>query len=220
MGYPNAIPLYFAGVSIYTITQSINIMKTIIISVLILITIGLFACLKQAPDPAFMTEDPTWVEYRDEVIRMADVMIADAKGRGTIKSMRTADLDVIYSPEVARELRAFEQRSNDMLRRIIDKYGPLDQEAIRLDILKTMQPAEGIALTNNCDKEYFTCMAKALATAIMCHAGCIALSAGFGTPMCVLLCMSIEISDGLECAEKYCGANAKNPVIFIKTQNN
>ena len=198
-------------------------MKTIIITSLLAVLVGLVACLKQAPDPAFMTDDPAWIEYRDGMIRMSNMIVSDAKSRGTVGILKTGDIDKIHSPEVARELRAWEPKANDLIRAIVQKYGPIDRELIRLDILKAMQPKPTDApgevsmsgFGTGCDKEYFACMAKALASAITCHAGCIALTAGFGTPVCVLLCLSIEIADGILCADQFCGANAKNPVVII-----
>lgn len=57
---------------------------------------------------------------------------------------------------------------------------------------------------NDCGWKYALCMAAATAGAIGCHVACIASTAGFGTPGCVLLCGTIQAAAGVICIDNYC----------------
>jgi hypothetical protein len=57
---------------------------------------------------------------------------------------------------------------------------------------------------NDCGWKYALCMAAATAGGILCHANCIGLTAGLGTPVCVLLCGTIELAAGVGCIDSFC----------------
>ncbi len=61
-----------------------------------------------------------------------------------------------------------------------------------------------INMLNDCGWKYSLCTSAALATGILCHANCIGLTAGLGTPVCVLLCGTIEAAAGVACIDNYC----------------
>lgn len=56
----------------------------------------------------------------------------------------------------------------------------------------------------DCGWRFSLCMAGAAAASIVCHASCIGATAGFGTPVCVLLCSTIEVAAGVACIDNYC----------------
>lgn len=57
---------------------------------------------------------------------------------------------------------------------------------------------------DNCGIRYYLCMAGATAVAISCHASCISATAGFGTPVCLVLCGTIQVAAGVACIDNYC----------------
>lgn len=61
-----------------------------------------------------------------------------------------------------------------------------------------------IEKTNDCGWRYTLCIAEATAAAIICHAGCVGSTAGLGTPICVLLCGTIQTAAGVYCIDNYC----------------
>jgi hypothetical protein len=61
---------------------------------------------------------------------------------------------------------------------------------------------------NDCGWRYSLCVGAATAGAILCHAGCettaLATTAGFGIPICVAACGTLQAYAGLQCYEHYC----------------
>jgi hypothetical protein len=57
---------------------------------------------------------------------------------------------------------------------------------------------------NQCTWGYDLCIAGVTAGAILCHAGCIGGTAGFGAPACVLLCGTMQVAAGAQCMKGYC----------------
>lgn len=57
---------------------------------------------------------------------------------------------------------------------------------------------------NDCGWRYSLCMAGATAAAILCHANCIGLTASLGTPVCVILCGTLEVAAGVACIDNFC----------------
>ncbi len=57
---------------------------------------------------------------------------------------------------------------------------------------------------NQCSWGYDLCIAGVTAGAILCHAGCIGGTAGFGAPACVLLCGTMQVAAGAQCMKGYC----------------
>ncbi len=57
---------------------------------------------------------------------------------------------------------------------------------------------------NQCSWGYDLCIAGVTAGAILCHAGCIGGTAGFGAPVCVLLCGTMQVAAGAQCMKGYC----------------
>ncbi len=78
-----------------------------------------------------------------------------------------------------------------------EKLFALNQNNIRSNNLKPN-------LTNHCTWGYDLCIAGVTAGAILCHAGCISGSAGFGTPACILLCGTMQVAAGAQCMKGYC----------------
>ena len=59
-------------------------------------------------------------------------------------------------------------------------------------------------IKNQCTWGYDLCIAGVTAGAILCHAGCIGGTAGFGAPACVLLCGTMQVAAGAQCMKGYC----------------
>ena len=55
-----------------------------------------------------------------------------------------------------------------------------------------------------CGWSYSLCVAGVSAAAVLCHAGCVGATAGFGAPVCLLLCGTIQISAGVQCMSSFC----------------
>jgi len=62
-------------------------------------------------------------------------------------------------------------------------------------------------LVSGCGWSYNFCIAGVTAGAILCHAGCIGLTAGFGAPVCLALCGTMQIAGGVGCMGSYCNFN-------------
>ncbi len=62
-------------------------------------------------------------------------------------------------------------------------------------------------LVSECGWRYNICIAGVTAGAILCDAGCIGLTAGFGAPVCLALCGTMQIAGGLGCMGSYCNFN-------------
>jgi hypothetical protein len=62
-------------------------------------------------------------------------------------------------------------------------------------------------LVSSCGWGYNLCIAGVTAGAILCHAECIGLTAGFGAPICVSLCGTMQIAAGAGCMNSYCNFN-------------
>ena len=57
---------------------------------------------------------------------------------------------------------------------------------------------------NQCTWGFDLCIAGVTAGAILCHAGCIGGTAGFGAPACILLCGTMQVAAGAQCMKGYC----------------
>lgn len=62
-------------------------------------------------------------------------------------------------------------------------------------------------LVSSCGWGYNLCIAGVTAGAILCHAECIGLTAGFGAPICLSLCGTMQIAAGAGCMNSYCNFN-------------
>lgn len=99
--------------------------------------------------------------------------------------------------------------SSDVLEKecaeVLSNRNPFISDPIRYKISRMVEDGGG------CSWRYYICMAGVTAAAIVCHAGCdataLATTAGFGIPACLVLCATMQVSMGLECAEKYCQKN-------------
>ena len=60
---------------------------------------------------------------------------------------------------------------------------------------------------NHCTWGYDLCIAGVTAGAIICHSSCIGGTAGFGAPVCLLLCGTIQVAAGAQCMNSYCDFN-------------
>jgi hypothetical protein len=62
----------------------------------------------------------------------------------------------------------------------------------------------GINKAGDCGWKYYLCMAAATSAGILCHGNCIGLTAGFGTPGCVILCGTLQTAAGVACIDNFC----------------
>lgn len=105
---------------------------------------------------------------------------------------------------------------------LTDKYIRLSSKEINSATIKYFESAElnkinivnkkAFSINNNniakgCGWGYSICLAGATAGAILCHASCIGATAGLGTPVCVLLCGTVQVAIGVECMRNYCEEN-------------
>lgn len=77
------------------------------------------------------------------------------------------------------------------------KLFAVSENKIRSNSIKTN-------VKNQCTWGYDLCIAGVTAGAILCHAGCIGGTAGFGAPACVLLCGTMQVAAGAQCMKGYC----------------
>ncbi len=60
------------------------------------------------------------------------------------------------------------------------------------------------SFVRKCGWSYSLCVAGVSAAAVLCHAGCVGATAGFGAPVCLLLCGTIQVSAGVQCMSSFC----------------
>lgn len=71
----------------------------------------------------------------------------------------------------------------------------------------TINSTTKISKIDGCGFRYYACIAAATSAAILCHGACIGGTAGFGAPLCVVLCGTVQISAGVYCIDTYCPIN-------------
>lgn len=123
------------------------------------------------------------------------------------------------SPNLYEKLIDFEKRYNKNWKALTDKYFELSSNDIQLACTKYYEQLElkkiNVAskkassfekdpIAGRCGWRYSLCLAGATAAAMICHTGCVGATAGLGTPVCVFLCGTIQVSVGVECMNNYC----------------
>ena len=63
---------------------------------------------------------------------------------------------------------------------------------------------DGIISFSSCNWKYNLCIAGAVAGGILCHGGCTGGTAGFGAPVCVAICLTIQAAASTLCWDTYC----------------
>ena len=121
-------------------------------------------------------------------------------------------------PKLLKYLTQFNTEYYKAWNKLKNRYGNMNEQDIK-DASKTyFQQEKLFALNenkvqsnsiqanamNHCSWGYDLCIAGVTAGAILCHAGCVGGTAGFGAPACVLLCGTMQVAAGAQCMKGYC----------------
>ena len=121
-------------------------------------------------------------------------------------------------PKLLKYLTQFNTEYYKAWNKLKNRYGNMNEQDIK-DASKTYFQQEKLFAVNenkiqsnsiqanamnHCTWGYDLCIAGVTAGAILCHAGCIGGTAGFGAPACVLLCGTMQVAAGAQCMKGYC----------------
>ena len=124
-------------------------------------------------------------------------------------------------PKLVKYLTQFNAEYYKAWNKLKNRYGNMNEQDIK-DASKTyFQQEKLFALNenkiqsnsiqknamNHCSWGYDLCIAGVTAGAIICHSSCIGGTAGFGAPVCLLLCGTIQVAAGAQCMNNYCDFN-------------
>ena len=124
-------------------------------------------------------------------------------------------------PKLLKYLTQFNTEYYKAWNKLKNRYGNMNEQDIK-DASKTYFQQEKLFvvnennirsnsfkpnLTNHCTWGYDLCIAGVTAGAIICHSSCIGGTAGFGAPVCLLLCGTIQVAAGAQCMNSYCDFN-------------
>jgi hypothetical protein len=127
----------------------------------------------------------------------------------------------VNDPKLVKYLTQFNAEYYKAWNKLKNRYGNMNEQDIK-DASKTyFQQEKLFALNenkvqsnsiqanamNHCSWGYDLCIAGVTAGAIICHSSCIGGTAGFGAPVCLLLCGTIQVAAGAQCMNSYCDFN-------------
>ena len=127
----------------------------------------------------------------------------------------------LNDPKLVKYLTQFNAEYYNAWNKLKNRYGNMNKQDIK-DASKTyFQQEKLFALNenrvqfnsiqsnamNHCSWGYDLCIAGVTAGAIICHSSCIGGTAGFGAPVCLLLCGTIQVAAGAQCMNSYCDFN-------------
>lgn len=188
-------------------------MKKLMIAAL-LVTMGIFACRKvaEAPDQTRLNEDAQFIAYVQETAQTLEMLAPLAKGkRDKIPFAKTeVQMQALYGYEAYARLDTYANEGVKTLQQLEARYGSLDRTILQTEINEVLQVQEKdmtASLPIPCKREYYVCLAAATSAAMLCHAECVGLTVGFGTPGCVVLCTSLQVYAMIECMDKWCNYN-------------
>lgn len=152
---------------------------------------------------------------RNKLLNIIDSLKSNSKSNIDLKIKMNEQI----APGIYESLTQFETRYRINWKHLSKKYVSISSMEINSAANKYFQTAEsnkiyfankkGFSVNNNyiargCGWSYSLCLAGATAGAILCHSSCIGASAGFGAPICVLLCGTMQAAVGEECFRNYC----------------
>ncbi len=124
-------------------------------------------------------------------------------------------------PKLVKYLTQFNTEYYKAWNKLKNRYGNMNEQDIK-DASKTYFQQEKLFAINenkiqsnsiqanamnHCSWGYDLCIAGVTAGAIICHSSCIGGTAGFGAPVCLLLCGTIQVAAGAQCMNSYCDFN-------------
>ena len=124
-------------------------------------------------------------------------------------------------PKLLKYLTQFNAEYYKAWNKLKNRYGNMNEQDIK-DASKTYFQQEKLFAVNenkiqsnsiqanamnHCTWGYDLCIAGVTAGAIICHSSCIGGTAGFGAPVCLLLCGTIQVAAGAQCMNSYCDFN-------------
>jgi len=124
-------------------------------------------------------------------------------------------------PKLLKYLTQFNTEYYKAWNKLKNRYGNMNEQDIK-DASKTYFQQEKLFAVNenkiqsnsiqanamnHCTWGYDLCIAGVTAGAIICHSSCIGGTAGFGAPVCLLLCGTIQVAAGAQCMNSYCDFN-------------
>jgi hypothetical protein len=124
-------------------------------------------------------------------------------------------------PRLVKYLTQFNADYYKAWNKLKNRYGNMNEQDIK-DASKTYFQQEKLFAVNenkiqsnsiqanamnHCSWGYDLCIAGVTAGAIICHSSCIGGTAGFGAPVCLLLCGTIQVAAGAQCMNSYCDFN-------------
>jgi len=124
-------------------------------------------------------------------------------------------------PRLVKYLTQFNAEYYKAWNKLKNRYGNMNEQDIK-DASKTYFQQEKLFAVNenkiqsnsiqanainHCSWGYDLCIAGVTAGAIICHSSCIGGTAGFGAPVCLLLCGTIQVAAGAQCMNSYCDFN-------------
>lgn len=124
-------------------------------------------------------------------------------------------------PRLVKYLTQFNAEYYKAWNKLKNRYGNMNEQDIK-DASKTYFQQEKLFAVNenkiqsnsiqanamnHCTWGYDLCIAGVTAGAIICHSSCIGGTAGFGAPVCLLLCGTIQVAAGAQCMNSYCDFN-------------
>ena len=127
----------------------------------------------------------------------------------------------INDPKLVKYLTQFNAEYYKAWNKLKNRYGNMNEQDIK-DASKTYFQQEKLFAINenkiqsnsiqanamnHCTWGYDLCIAGVTAGAIICHSSCIGGTAGFGAPVCLLLCGTIQVAAGAQCMNSYCDFN-------------
>lgn len=151
---------------------------------------------------------------RSELNLLVDKIKAESKNELDFKLKMNQTID----PSLYEKLNEFSVHYNKNWTLLNDRYIRISSNEILIACTKYYERTElkkinvayknSFSINNNiaraCGWGYSLCLAGATAAAVICHTSCIGGTAGFGAPVCVFLCGTIQVAVGAECMKNYC----------------
>ena len=190
-------------------------MKKIIIASLLGIFLAI-SCKKinSIPSQLDLHENADFIAYVNGSFDLYSKMTLTSDSRNKMPFAKSEkDLIEIYGNIQYAKLKMWAEKSAVLIDRLTKEYGELDPQILKEQALIVLFPESSNKLSSvpyACQKEYYSCMAAVLATAMLCHTAC--LASNVAAPFCIALCITIEIHQGLECASLWCSKTATKEI--------
>lgn len=152
---------------------------------------------------------------RDSSFKLIVQLELALKDKITVEQINTSSMN---DPNLLNYLTKFNSDYYKAWNNLKNRYGKIKEQDVKdasksyFEQQKLFAVGENKILSNSikpnaknqCTWGYDLCIAGVTAGAILCHAGCIGGTAGFGAPACVLLCGTMQVAAGAQCMKGYC----------------